>query len=290
VTPHDPLTSGQDSDEFSTERQSHSSPDADETEALAVNHLREHRWVVERGAVPREEPLTLHVNDKELVTLMASPGGWTALAVGFLFGEGIISELGQIDQLEEEATGIRVTARGVDIGMRLFERRVLSSGCGKATGFVTALDALAAPTRTLPAELPWVAASTIERAALATYSGGELYKRTQGTHAAGLFARDGSRVGLAEDIGRHNAVDRVIGEQVLSGGALEEHFMVVTGRISSDMATKAARTGMRLVASKSVATTLAVEYARRLSLGLVGRVARGRLTAYNFPELIDPAG
>jgi FdhD protein len=264
------------------------SPDREETRPHQVRSLRNGQWVAEQGELPREEPLTLFVNDRELVTLMATPGSWRELAVGFLLGEGIVAELEQLEELEEDRAGIRVQARGVDIGLRLFERRVLSSGCGKATSFVTALDALAAPQRSLPEELPWVAASVLEQAALSTYSGGELYRRTRGTHAAGLFAHDGTHSGLAEDIGRHNAVDRVIGAHLLAGGRLEDHFLVVTGRISSDMATKAARTGVRLVASKSVATTLAVGLAERLSLGLVGRVARGRLTAYTFTDLIDP--
>jgi FdhD protein len=130
----------------------------------------------------------------------------------------------------------------------------------------------------------------LEKAALQVYAGGSLYRRTRGTHAAALFARDGRLAGMAEDIGRHNAVDKVIGGRLLSGGNLEQLFLVVTGRISSDMVSKAARSGVPLVASKSVATGLAIDYGNKLLLCLVGRVARGRLTAYTFPELVDEQG
>lgn len=246
--------------------------------------------MVENLPVPREEPVTLTVNGRELLTLMASPGERRELAVGFLVGEGILSGVHQLLDLEEEPAGVRVRAEGVDIGVRLFERRMLSSGCGKGLGFVSALDALAAPQRRLPTELPWVGASVVQRAAAAAFSQGAAYRLTRGTHAAALFDRTGNPAGVAEDIGRHNAVDKVIGRRLLNGQSLEELFLVVTGRISSDMVGKAAKSGLPLVASKSVATGLAIDYASRLLLGLAGRVARGRLLAYTFPELIDPEG
>jgi FdhD protein len=257
---------------------------------LTTARVRTHReggWSAEEAEVPREEPLTLNVNGGELVTLMATPGRDEELALGFLVGEGIIAGLEQVVELRRETTGIEVTAEGVDLGLRLFERRMLTSGCGKGVGFVTALDALAAPQRRLPVETPWVRASVLEKAALQLYAGGALYRRTRGTHAAALFQRDGSLAGMAEDIGRHNAVDKVMGGRLLKGGGFEDLFLVVTGRISSDMVSKAARSGVPLVASKSVATSLAIEYGQKLLLGLVGRVSRGRLTAYTFPELVD---
>jgi FdhD protein len=252
-----------------------------------VRNQRAGEWLAEDIPVPVEEPVTLTINGSELVTLMASPGARRELAAGFLVGEGIIADLSQLEEMEEDARGVLVRAKGVDLGLRLFEKRVLSSGCGKGMGFVTALDALAAPHRRLPAELPWVTASVVQAAAFLTYSGGPLYQLSRGTHAAALFDREGRLAGLAEDIGRHNAVDKVTGEQLLKGARLEELFMVVTGRISSDMVSKAARTGVPLVASKSVATSLALQYGEKLQLGLIGRVARGRLTVYTFPELLD---
>jgi FdhD protein len=171
--------------------------------------------------------------------------------------------------------------------LRLFEKRVFTSGCGKGTSFVSALDTLAEPVRSLPEEVPWVSASVLERSALEVYKGGQLYRETGGTHAAALFDRKGRLHSLAEDIGRHNAVDKVVGEQLLGGGQLSELFLVVTGRISSDMVSKTARAGVPLVVSKSAATSLAVYYGERLSVGLVGRLARGRLISYTHSELID---
>lgn len=246
-------------------------------------------WSPTPGLVPQEEPVTLTVNGSELVTLLATPGDRLALVAGFLFDEGIIDRIEQLESLDEEAAGVRVRAAGVDLGLKLFQRRVLGSGCGKSFTFSSALDALAAAARGLPADLPWVGASAVLRAAKETYSGGELYRRTRGTHAAALFERSGAQVSLAEDIGRHNAVDKAVGGRLLAGRSLTDLFMVVTGRISSEMVSKIAKTPIPLVATKSVPTGLALEYARKLGLCVVGRATGGRLIAYTFPELIDPA-
>jgi FdhD protein len=254
-------------------------------------------WVIDGGraaanslSLPREEPVTLTLNGQELVTLLASPGHRSELAIGFLYDEGIVDRLDQLVSVEEDESGVRVEAAGVDLGRRLFERRVLSSGCGKGMGFSSALDVFAAPWRKLPQELPWVGASAVAEAARVTYSMGPLYQRTQGTHAAGLFDREGGLVAIGEDIGRHNAVDKVVGRLLVAGVPLAGLFMVVTGRISSEMVSKVAKTPIPLLVSKSVATSLAIEHAERLSLGLVGMVRRSRLVAFTYPELVDPAG
>ena len=236
------------------------------------------RCVVSRVTlVPQEEPVTLTINGRELVTLLATPGDRSALVAGFLFDEGIIERIEQIESLEEEKAGVRVRAEGVDLGLRLFQRRVLGSGCGRSFTFTSALDALAAAGRVLPVDLPWVGASVVQQSAQATYSGGELYRRTKGTHAAALFDRTGVQICLAEDIGRHNAVDKAVGGLLLAGRPLTDLFMVVTGRISSEMVNKIAKTPIALLVTKSVPTGLALDYARKVGLCVVGRATGSRL-------------
>jgi len=245
-------------------------------------------WSTDVVLVPQEDPVTVTINDQELVTLLATPGDRLALVAGFLFDEGIIERIEQIESLEEEKAGVRVRAEGVDLGLRLFQKRVLGSGCGRSFTFTSALDALAAASRVLPVDLPWVGASVVLRSAQATYTGGELYQRTRGTHAAALFERTGAQVCLAEDIGRHNAVDKAVGGLLLAGRPLTDLFMVVTGRISSEMVNKIAKTPIAMLATKSVPTGLALEYARKVGLCVVGRATGSRLFAYTFPEMLDP--
>lgn len=255
---------------------------------LAAHEWSGDSWIPTDSGVPREEPITVTLNGREFITLLATPEDRAALSVGFLFDEGIIDTVDQVVSCEETETGVRVEATGVELSASLFERRVLTSGCGKSFTFASALDAFAAGARRLPGELPWVRASVVHEAVGVVYSGGSLYRATRGTHAAALVDTTGAVVTLAEDIGRHNAVDKVVGRRLLDGASLENMFMVVTGRISSEMVGKIAKTPVPLVVSKSVPTNMAVEYAARLSLGVVGR-ARGRnLTVFTHPELIDP--
>lgn len=232
--------------------------------------------------------VTLIVNGRELVTLLASPGQRLQLAVGFLFNEGIIRDFGQIDEISEDDAGVHIEAVGVEMGLRLYEHRVLGSGCGKATGFLSALDVLAAPGRVLPSDMPWVGASALMVAAKVTYSRGKLYRSTRGTHAAALFDRQGRLAALSEDIGRHSAVDKVVGTRLLAGTGLDGLFLVVTGRISSEMVAKVAKTPIPLIVSKSVPTALALQHAERLALAIFA-LSRNRLVAYTYPQLVDPA-
>lgn len=270
-------------------------PSADAVRADPVDAVRAHVW--EDGSwadslveVPREEPMTISLNGREFITMLATPGDAPALAVGFLFSEGIIDRADQVESLEETAQGVSVQARGVDLGARLFEQRVLTSGCGRAFTFGNVLDAFAAGSRRSPASLPWVSASILRQAVGEVYRGGDLYRRTRGTHAAALVDTAGSLVAMTEDIGRHNAVDKAIGRRLLTGASFDGLFMVVTGRISSEMVSKIAKTPIPLVVSKSAPTSLALEHAERVSLCVVGR-ARGRtLTVFTFPEWVDLEG
>jgi FdhD protein len=244
----------------------------------------------EEVCVPREEALTLVLNGRELVTFLASPGHRRELVAGFLFCEGLVQDPAQLVRIEEDDAGVRVEATGVDLPLRLMEKRVLGSGCGKAVGFLTALDAFTAATGPRSAALssarPWVQPSVLCAAAHTTYAGGALYRRTRGTHAAALFRRSGEMVALSEDIGRHNAVDKAIGGRLLAGESLVDLFVVVTGRVSSEMVGKILRTPIPLVVSKSVPTDAALAQAARTSMTLVACRGGQRLKVYTGPELV----
>lgn len=234
-------------------------------------------------ALVDEVPVWLEVNGEPTVTWMCTPDQLEELAIGWLHGEGYIRTLADLKKLRPCATDLGFWAE-VDPALaqevrRENRQRVLASGCGAVTTFLAD-----------PATSPPVAASKdppdpglLKKLFRELFARGERYKTTGGIHAAALT--DGQRLLYhAEDIGRHNAVDKVIGAALLARRELAGLGLLVTGRISAELAFKAARAGIAYIATPSVPSSLAAEIARRAGMVLVGRAVSGR------PHVHLPAG
>ncbi len=221
--------------------------------------------------VAEEFPMQVVLNGQPLVTMMCSPSNVDWLAVGFLASEGLISRREDIHEVvfDKERGAVRVATRNpVEMPVERLARPYLTSGCGKGTTFGCAPDHAAAGSRlTVPAETVHTLVREFQRRS-------ELYKATGGVHSA-AFCRDGTISVFAEDIGRHNAVDKVLGFCLLNGIPTDAGLIVTSGRISSEVVHKVARRGTSIVVSKSAPTSLAVRLAEELNITLVG-FARGR--------------
>lgn len=235
-------------------------------------------------ALVDEVAVWLEVNGEPTVTWMCTPDLLEQLAIGWLHGEGYIRQLGDLKKLRPCATDLGfwadVDPALVDAVKRENRRRVLASGCGAVTTMLADAGTMAAgPARA--GEPPPV--ERLRALFKEMFGRGERYKDTGGIHAASLT--DGaSLLHHAEDIGRHNAVDKVIGSAILARCALEGLGLLVTGRISAELAFKAARAGLSYVATPSVPSSLAAEVARRAGMLLVGRAVSGH------PHLHRPGG
>jgi FdhD protein len=224
-------------------------------------------------AVVEEVPVWLEVNGRPAVTWMCTPDQLEELAVGWLHGEGYLQRLDQL-RLRPCATDRGFWAdlpEDLVAGVAAEQRRpVLASGCGAVSTYLAdPATVAAAPRRGNPPEPDRL------RALFKTlFQRGARYRDTGGIHAAALT--DGTDlVAHAEDIGRHNAVDKVIGAALLARRPVAGLGLLVTGRISAELAFKAARAGLVFVATPSVPSTLAVEIARRSGMVLVGRAVSG---------------
>jgi len=216
----------------------------------------------------------LEVNGEPAVTWMCTPDLLEELATGWLHGEGYIGSLDDLLKLRPCATdlGFWAEVRPERVAQVKAEnrKRVLASGCGAVTTFLADPGSVAA--RPARGEPP--AAEALRPLFKELFGRGERYQETGGIHAAALT--DGtSLLSHAEDIGRHNAVDKVIGAAVLARLRVEGLGMLVTGRISAELAFKAARAGLVYVATPSVPSTLALTIARRTGTILVGRAVSG---------------
>ena len=220
-------------------------------------------------AIVDEVPVWLEVNGRPAVTWMCTPDLLEELAVGWLHGEGYIRSAADV-QLRPCASDLgfwaTIAPAAIDAVTAEQRRPVLASGCGAVSTF------LADPSTVTPqpprGDPP--SADILRQRFKELFQLGERYRETGGIHAAALTdAR--SLFAHAEDIGRHNAVDKAIGSALIASQPVAGLGLLVTGRISAELAYKASRAELAWVATPSVPSSLAVEIARRSGMTLVGR-------------------
>ena len=231
-------------------------------------------------AVPRadaveESAVWLELNGSPAVTWMCTPERLDELVVGWLFGEGYIDRQSEIIRMRpctsELGFWVDVPGDRYDSVERAERRRVLASGCGAVT---TILGSMADVPRRTNA-VPTLDTPQLRRLFKELFARGERYKDTGGIHAAALTDGE-SLLYHAEDIGRHNAVDKVLGAAVLDDHSPEDLILLVTGRISGELAFKAARARISIVATPSIPSTIAVDIAKASRMVLVGRAVSGQ--------------
>jgi FdhD protein len=221
-----------------------------------------------------ETPVWLEVNGESAVTWMCTPHQLPELVIGWLYGEGYIDSRADLISLRPCATELGFWA---EVPRERYEtvegaerRRVLASGCGAVTTILGSLSSV--PRRSTAPVIPDLPHT--RRLFKELFAQGVRYNETGGIHAAALT--DGTTLlAHAEDIGRHNAVDKVLGAMVMAGTRPDDLMLLVTGRISAELAFKAARARLGVVATPSVPSSLAVEIAQAAGLVLIGRAVSG---------------
>jgi FdhD protein len=235
--------------------------------------LRGRRLEEVESEVVREQPLTIFINGERFVTLLCSPMQLEALIVGYLWMEKVIGAVDEISGLEvSEVDGhAQVT---LSHPVTLPTERILTSGCGG--GITFRIDHRLFPPLTSSLRIaPDLLAARMKD----LFEAAVHYKASRGIHGAALSDAERLLV-TAEDVGRHNAVDKVKGEALLKGIATEDCILLSTGRISSEMLLKAARMGVPLVASRTSPTEMAVCLAEQLNITVCGYVRPDSLNLY----------
>ena len=234
--------------------------------------------------MPSERPVTIHLNDVEVATTQATPQDLEELGVGFLVSEGLISDRDALRSVDVDAKRgfVWVTSDEIVPEDLVYRTRYLTSGCGKGVTFSSVGHARGlahiTSTLTVTADVLYGLIGEMARAA-------ELYRDTGGMHACGL-ARDGELRLVREDVGRHNALDKLLGRAWLDRIPTSDAILVSTGRISYEMAVKAAKASVPVVASRSAVTDLAAEIGAELGITLIGYARGGKLTVYTHPERV----
>ncbi len=259
------------------------------------------------GSIIGETRWTLYVNRDELVTFMCTPRGLHHLALGFCLNEGLIESLDDVALLRvfededrcycfapalglNETVTMRVCAQsvgGVDLRLKkqvqLPTRRVLTSGCGGGVIFEELASAQAPLDSKVTATAEQIFALMRELNQRA-----QLYRTSRGVHTSLLSAQDGTLV-LAEDVGRHNTLDKIRGECLLRGISTQDGILVTSGRISSEMITKAAKMRVPIVVSRTSPTWLSRQLAEQWNITAIGYARGNEMNVYAHPWRILPA-
>ncbi|MEO1826284.1 MAG: formate dehydrogenase accessory sulfurtransferase FdhD [Roseibacillus sp.] len=241
--------------------------------------------------VALEEPLQLVVNGHAVAVLMRTPGDDEELAVGFLWTEGIISRGDQVlkvDLATKENHALVFLDDGVEVDLNRLTRHLFSASscglCGKAS--IDAITSLHEPVSDGPSfpESSLLEAPSVLRSAQATF------EKTGGLHASGIFSKEGSLLALREDVGRHNALDKLLGWALLNGQDLSENFVLMSGRLSFELMQKALAGRLPLVAGISAPSSLAVEFSRESNQTLVGFLRAPHYNVYAGIERVVSGG
>ena len=228
-----------------------------------------------------EEPLEIRVDGAALVITMRTPGHDEELALGFLYGEGLIDRPHPAGPTDDFANNTVEVAGPLtrDPGERRFYTTSSCGVCGKG-----ALEEVAVHSAPLPA------GPTVTRSFLASLPDKleqPAFERTGGVHATGLFEPSGALVLTREDVGRHNAMDKVIGRALLDGLVpLGERILCVSGRLSFELVQKAAVAGAPILVGVGAPSSLAVSLADDRGMTLCGFTRRGRTNVYTHPERV----
>ena len=252
----------------------------DSVEEVEILRVTDEGSTAVEDTVVVEFPMTLILNDQELVTLLCTPSDLKYLAVGFLFSEGFIESKDDIGQVTaNEGTGVvRVETEAVE-GMdreTLFSR-IITSGCGRGASFYSAIDVSGEKVKSLTR----ITVDSILALTREFQQRSETYRKTGGVHSAALCdGGERSILVFSEDIGRHNAMDKVFGECLMKDIPTEDRVVVTSGRISSEILLKVARRNVPILLSKSAPTSLGVKLASDLGITLVGFVRGKRANVY----------
>jgi FdhD protein len=237
-----------------------------------------------RQPIATEIPCTIVVNGVEVATIMCTPTHLQEFAAGYLFTSGIITSAGELKDFYCDQKKWRLDiATANDVDLELLGKRVYTSGCGKGVMYPNII----ALSSRYPLDSDFsLSAEVVLQCFKKLLSGSALYRDTHGVHTAAISLNGQMPDLLIDDIGRHNAVDKVIGHCLLAGFDLSQSMLVCTGRISSEILHKTRRASIPIVISRGASTHQSVLLAREMGVTLIGFARASSFTIYAHHQRI----
>jgi FdhD protein len=250
--------------------------------AIEYDRFEYQKWEHHNAETIVEMPVSLTVNGEVWISFMCTPLHLEALAIGFLYNEGIIKNM-------EEVADVRVCEHGdnVDVWLNHSAEQPTNwrrtSGC---TGGVTAVDLLAKPNVSLAENSFHITPEAVMHLVENLFESQELYRDTGGVHTSALS--DGEKVVVAaDDIGRHNTLDKIAGLCLMKNIFPKNRILMTTGRISSEMLQKAAQLNVPILISRTSPSSLSIEMAERYGITLIGYARKHRFNVYTNKQRIS---
>lgn len=237
--------------------------------------------------VAEENPIHMFVNNTYWATIQCSPMDLKEMVIGHLLSEGVLKSIEEIDHVDLKKSEAKCNIKlkpGINAQDRVklskLHQRVITSACGSGSPYqYTGKIPEVKSTLKVNAKVIFESVNLLNFKAVG-------FRQTGGQHVAAIYKPDGSLVALAEDVGRHNAVDKAIGMAAINKADLSSCFLALSGRMSGDIAFKAAKVGLPIVASLSAALSSGIETAITTKLTLVGFVRGKRMNVYTGAERI----
>ena len=229
-------------------------------------------------AVAREFPLTIILDEEELVTLLCSPKDLGYLAAGFVSSEGLVTDKDEIKKVivDDQRGIVRLETSGNrEFAQDILFKRLITSGCGRGASFYSAADATSQQIESqmeISSDAVFVLVNEFQHSS-------RTYIATHGVHSAALCDNTSILI-FSEDIGRHNAIDKIFGKCLLEGIPTEDRIIITSGRISSEILHKVAKKGIPLIVSISAPTDLGVKIADSLGITLIASVRGRKMNVY----------
>ena len=235
--------------------------------------------------VAAETGFTLKVNDRQIVTLLCTPAELDAMAIGFLLSEGILQDRKSLldIQVNENTYTVAVTLAYLPQNIdSTFHKKTVTSGCGQGITFTDAENLKSLPPNKNPVRITLKEISNLLKE---FRSISRLFLKTGGVHSAALADRQCIHL-FAEDIGRHNAVDKLIGKAFLAGITAEDKILISSGRISGEIMTKVIRNSIPIIISRTAPTCMSITYAEDHGITMVGFARGDKMNIYTHPQRV----
>lgn len=256
----------------------------DHTKNYKILRLNREKRELEEDIVVVEHPFTIFINNREIITLLCTPKSLRELTIGFLYSEGFINSIDVVERIQidkEEGRGYVYLSEIDEFAERFQGKRTITSGCGKGTVFYNVIDSFRSKKVKEPKDIN---IEEIKNYMRDFSRRSELFRATGGVHSCGLYGKEGLVI-FEEDIGRHNALDKILGKALDEDMELRDKMILTSGRISSEILIKVAKREMSTIVSRAAPTSLAIDMAKELNINLIGFVRGERLNIYtNLPD------